>query len=237
MRKNLVLSLFVIGALSGCSSISEEECLLGDWYQLGLRDGQKGKSNQAADYNKDCSEYSVQLDLERYNQGRNEGLKSYCTYENGVALGLANQDYYNVCPTELSSQFLFGYTPYNNLAKAQSKQQQYQRLIYDYSARLKDANISDSDRVTYQSELSKTRDNLEYAKYDTKKYEIELELHKIEKEKQEIVKELSKSDVSATQKEDLNKRLNALNKQQNVYETLRKVGRGATTIKSIVDLF
>lgn len=61
MRKYCIVPLYAIllGSVSGCSSISEEECLLGDWYQVGLSDGQKGKNSHAAEYNKDCSEYQV----------------------------------------------------------------------------------------------------------------------------------------------------------------------------------
>ena len=65
----------LLGSLSGCASISQEECLLGDWYQIGLSDGQYGRSNRAADYSKDCSEYQVKMDLKSYNKGRSEGLK------------------------------------------------------------------------------------------------------------------------------------------------------------------
>ena len=65
MQRYGLVPLFtlLLGSLSGCASISQEECLLGDWYQIGLSDGQNGRSNRAADYSKDCSEYQVKMDL------------------------------------------------------------------------------------------------------------------------------------------------------------------------------
>jgi hypothetical protein len=45
---------------------TRNECLHADWYAIGLEDGAQRGAN-----------------TERYVAGRNEGLKSFCTYERG----------------------------------------------------------------------------------------------------------------------------------------------------------
>jgi len=51
----------------------------------------------------------VQPDGERYAAGRNEGLKSFCTYDRGYRLGAAGNAYYGVCPEPAASDFVAGY--------------------------------------------------------------------------------------------------------------------------------
>ena len=239
MRKYCIVPLYAIllGSVSGCSSISEEECLLGDWYQVGLSDGQKGKNSHAAEYNKDCSEYQVQVDVKLYSEGRSEGLKSFCTYENGVSLSKSNQSYNNVCPAELSLEFLSGYTPYHNLASAQSEQRSYESNINHYVALLDGHSLSDSDRKTYEANLKSARYKLDQAEYKVSKYENELALHKIQVEKNKIVEELSNNDLPSSRKDQLNKRLNTLDKQQSFYENLSQTENTIRSIKGIADLF
>jgi len=239
MKKRYIASLcaLLLGSLSGCSAISEEECRLGDWHQIGLSDGQNGQKNNAAKYNKDCSEYQVQVDLKVYNDGRYEGLKSFCTYENGVSVGQANKSYNNVCPADLSNEFLLGYTPYYNLARAESDKHKFESDVNRYVSQLGDGDLSDRDRKNYKGNLKSSRSKLERAEAEVRKYENELELHKIQIEKGKIVKELAKNDLPDTRRAQLNKRLDSLNKQQRLYENLSQVDNTIQRMKGIANLF
>jgi len=229
--------VLLLGTVSGCSSISEEECLLGDWYQMGLADGQKGEKNNAADYNKDCAEYLVQVDIKLYNEGRNEGLKSFCTYENGVLLGKSNQSYNNVCPADLSNEFLSGYTPYYNLASAKADLRAFESNVNHYNATLESENLSDSDRKAFKANLKSATFELEHAEYKVRKYEHELAQHKIQREISQIIEELSISDLSDSRKAHLNKRLDTLAKQRTFSEGLSQTESTIRSIKGIADLF
>ncbi len=107
--KLLLLGLLVMG-LSGCASLSEEECKVADWQDIGRRDGEKGeKTDRFYNHVKACSEYGIKPDRNLYNQGRETGLKAYCTPDNGRRMGESGRSYGRVCPKGLERGFLAQY--------------------------------------------------------------------------------------------------------------------------------
>lgn len=69
--------------LASCSSgpkITPEQCSAADWYSVGVEHGKKGANvteiNTAITA---CDAHGAPVDMDLYNQGRAEGLKSYCT--------------------------------------------------------------------------------------------------------------------------------------------------------------
>ncbi|WP_415889787.1 DUF2799 domain-containing protein [Neptuniibacter sp. SY11_33] len=108
MRPLILASLFLV--LSGCASLSQEECLTGDWQGIGYRDGLQGKTEAyLAEHQSACAEYQVSLNLEDYLRGRKEGLKNYCQPDNGYRLGRQGAEYAYVCPAELDMAFVAKY--------------------------------------------------------------------------------------------------------------------------------
>lgn len=57
-------------AISGCAGLAEKDCR-GDWYQIGMRDGQRGDSprTELDRYAAQCRPYGVQPDAKRYMEG------------------------------------------------------------------------------------------------------------------------------------------------------------------------
>lgn len=103
-RYLFLMSLLPFGL--ACSTLSKEECAQGDWYNIGLRDGQNGHTpNRIAEHSKACAEYGARPDSGVYNKGHAEGLKTYCTPENGYQVGMRGQTYHQVCPANLSGAF------------------------------------------------------------------------------------------------------------------------------------
>lgn len=238
MHKRYVMpAVAMMLALSGCSSISEEECRLGDWYQMGLADGQKGKKNYSAIYSEECAEYGVTVDLKSYQEGRREGLTSYCTYENGTLVGQSNASYENVCPADLARDFLSGYTPYHNLAQAQSRLSSAESSVNNYKARLEEDTLSSDDRKTFKAELKSAKSRMERAEFDVNRFEYELAVHKIDREIGQIHNQLISDKLPQTQKTALNQRLASLNNQRKYYETLSTTENTIQNIKNIADLF
>ena len=93
--------------LASCSSLSEEECKLGDWNAIGLADGSKGRESAAIeDHRKACAEVGVRPDLSAYLAGRERGLQSYCTPGNGYQEGLHGRAYEGVCPQASEQAFV-----------------------------------------------------------------------------------------------------------------------------------
>ena len=69
--------------LTGCASgpkISAEDCAGADWYTVGVQHGQAGANiteiNPAIEA---CRETPTPVNIDRYKEGRTEGLKTYCT--------------------------------------------------------------------------------------------------------------------------------------------------------------
>lgn len=107
MLKNVAVMALGLLVLSGCASLSQEECQTGDWHGIGYRDGLQGKNESyLAEHQKACSEYQVSLNLEQYLQGREKGLQSYCQPENATRLGRNGATYHYVCPKSLEASFL-----------------------------------------------------------------------------------------------------------------------------------
>jgi len=100
-----ILLLAVV--LTGCSSMSKNECLSVDWRTVGYEDGVAGYSaDRIAQHRKACAKYGVSTDLSAYQQGRLQGLQEYCKPANGYRLGVRGGSYYGVCPANLEPAFV-----------------------------------------------------------------------------------------------------------------------------------
>jgi len=102
----IVFSLVIL--LSGCASLDRDECVNADWYAIGLEDGARGRAvERLGDHRRACAKHNIAPNAERYLAGRNDGLKTFCTYERGYAEGSAGRAYGAGCPQP--SNFLAGY--------------------------------------------------------------------------------------------------------------------------------
>lgn len=110
MRTLQVCLLFTLAiSLAGCASLSKDQCLNGDWGQIGFVDGMRGlPPDQLNEHAKACSEYGVQTNFNQYMLGRSRGLINYCQPENAFNVGRAGQTG-NVaaCPPNMQYAFLF----------------------------------------------------------------------------------------------------------------------------------
>mgnify|MGYP000462593198 FL=1 len=233
----LTLGIFSLILVSACTAISEEECRLGDWYQVGLQDGQAGKKNYAATYNKDCSEYKVKVDRTLYNEGRAEGLKSFCTYENGVVQGSSLNGYSRVCPASLSKAFLDGYTPHYNLAKAKRAVGDAESKLADIKSQLGEENLEKDKKKNLKSQLKSATARLERAQSEMRKQEMTVELHKTNREIEHIQAQLDAGDLSSTRTQQLAKRRDKLIEKRDFIEKLNQASNTIITIKDLADMF
>lgn len=110
MRKTGSVPIFLFLALAGCASLDKDECLRADWYAIGLEDGARGRAlERLGDHRRARAKHSVAPDGERYVAGRNEGLKTFCTFERGFSEGRAGRPQSGACPHPQASNFLAGY--------------------------------------------------------------------------------------------------------------------------------
>ena len=125
-----IVWVMLLVALSGCASLSREECVTGDWRGIGYSDGLSGRAESyLAEHQTACAEYQISLNLVEYNQGRAEGLTRYCQPENGYRLGRQGQKYNYVCPASLEPSFLSQYQQGYQLFQQAEKVRQLEREI------------------------------------------------------------------------------------------------------------
>lgn len=131
----VILSGVVIG-LTGCASISEDECISGNWSDIGYKDGVNGKSRgKLADYAKTCIKYGVEPNRDVYLTAFENGLVKYCTFEQGLKLGEDGSSYNQVCSGDLANGFSQGYDEGRVVYEIN---REHKRLISDYEETLED---------------------------------------------------------------------------------------------------
>jgi hypothetical protein len=105
----LVLSAGIL-ALSGCASMSADECATSDWSAVGYEDGSRGyTSERLGDHRKACAKHGVTPDFQAYQGGRTDGLVEFCQPSRGYNLGARGGRYNGVCSFEMEPDFLDAY--------------------------------------------------------------------------------------------------------------------------------
>lgn len=105
-----LFGLAFLAVLSGCATMSGEECAAADWSSVGYEDGASGyPADRLGDHRKACAKHGYSPDLAAYRQGREEGLVDYCRAGRGFRAGESGANYHGVCPSHLEEDFLSGY--------------------------------------------------------------------------------------------------------------------------------
>ena len=91
--------------LSGCAttqSLTPEQCQNSNWQEVGYVDGLHGRSGAYfGNYTNQCaSVVGATPNRVLWEQGRQQGLKNYCTELNAYKLGREGYDWQPVCPLE-----------------------------------------------------------------------------------------------------------------------------------------
>ena len=110
MNRFTFIMLVISVLISGCQSMSEDECLMANWEAVGYEDGSNGlPAGDIGRHREACARYSVVPNLERYQRGRTEGLKMFCQPTRGFLHGRSGAVYGGVCPRNLEEGFRAGY--------------------------------------------------------------------------------------------------------------------------------
>ena len=94
-----------LSLLSGCAttpSLSPEQCQAGNWQQIGYADGMVGRSGAYfAKHLENCTPIPGSAPNRMlWEEGRQEGLKEFCTELNAYKLGREGYGWQPVCPLE-----------------------------------------------------------------------------------------------------------------------------------------
>ncbi|MFS1523996.1 DUF2799 domain-containing protein [Microbulbifer sp. 2304DJ12-6] len=102
--------LFITCVVSGCAVVSEEACHAGLWYERGLQDGARGRTQSLVyEIARECQNYGVHADSEAWLRGHEEGVEQFCTAENGFYQGRRGHQYAGVCIGPTADLFLDNY--------------------------------------------------------------------------------------------------------------------------------
>lgn len=107
MKKHIGLSLVVL-CVSACGTVmTKETCQSTNWVEKGREEGASGLSFENIDkYKEACAKNKITIEEKLYVAGYLEGLKTYCTQENGYKRGVKGGRPHT-CPED--SPYLVGY--------------------------------------------------------------------------------------------------------------------------------
>ncbi|MDT8375405.1 MAG: DUF2799 domain-containing protein [Mariprofundaceae bacterium] len=112
MKRSLYLlsMLLMTGVISGCASMSKKECMNANWESVGYSDGARGVHNsQLEKHRQSCVEYQVIPDNAAYRSGWEQGIRRYCTADNGYRAGQSGRAYRNICPADVADDYISGW--------------------------------------------------------------------------------------------------------------------------------
>ncbi len=115
--KNTIVTIAFTCVISACASTTvstqsggTSHCNKADWQQIGHKIGSSGKPVRLFNSLKDdCDGKIAETARASYLEGYREGIKEYCTYENGFSLGEQGKEGVMKCPLELREGFDKGY--------------------------------------------------------------------------------------------------------------------------------
>ncbi len=150
--------------LTGCATLSREQCQRGDWYGLGVADGQLGQPASRIDQHlRACAEYGITPDNRQYMEGRAQGLAEYCRLDNAFETGLRGQRYQGVCPPAVDGLFDRYNASAYEVYRLRRELDSVDDSLTSLESRLMDRSLTDENRRSIRSdirELDRHRDRL-----------------------------------------------------------------------------
>ncbi|WP_271273660.1 DUF2799 domain-containing protein [Aliamphritea hakodatensis] len=105
-----VLLLVMTLLLSACASLNKQQCLDGQWQDIGYADAMKGLTTARYDEHREaCFDYGVSPDFDAYSAGHQAGVPDFCTAESGFKAGRRGYDYQGFCTDYDEQAFLDGH--------------------------------------------------------------------------------------------------------------------------------
>ncbi|MBU3737343.1 MAG: DUF2799 domain-containing protein [Rhodoferax sp.] len=108
--------------LSGCATLSEEECKTADWGRLGYKDGAAGHpESRLAEHAEACAKTGIRPLADIWRAGWDRGVRAYCVPSVGWNEGLAGRSYQGVCRGRGEEAFLPAYRAGADIHRLQSR--------------------------------------------------------------------------------------------------------------------
>ncbi len=108
--KHRILVVLPMIVMTGCATMSADQCATADWRALGFEDGSRGETLVKAERRGNaCADHGYAMDRAAYDSGRHAGLGLYCTSEVAYSLGESGRSYAGVCVAHDEEGFLAAY--------------------------------------------------------------------------------------------------------------------------------
>lgn len=156
--------------LSGCETMSVEECTAADWGSLGYQDASSNGADRFAQRAQSCSEKGVAADAGAYRGGFENGMRAFCQPEHGFQFARGGGTFNGSCPGDLAADFSYAYSDGRRVHEAQSAVDEArsrassaegrQRSIEDYIRRHERAlaaATTNEDKTRLQTEIDQLR--------------------------------------------------------------------------------
>ncbi|MEC9246725.1 MAG: DUF2799 domain-containing protein [Pseudomonadota bacterium] len=150
----LVAGLAFMLSLSACATLNETECESVNWSDLGRSDGAAGRSPSYVQRHREaCAKYSLPVDESAWRAGWEDGIRRYCTPENGLSAGRDGRSYANSCPSDVAPGFESAYRVGKRVHDAQSEYDRLKRELEQLYDDLEDA-AKGEDRRKVRNRIS-----------------------------------------------------------------------------------
>jgi len=187
-----VICILLICTISGCATLSKNECLNGDWLTIGYEDGAKGEPReQIGAHQEACSEYGITPDFTTYQKGYDNGLQLFCTPRNGFIRGKSGYQYTGICPEKLEIGFLDGYDGGREIYQHTIKSNSLEEELGSMNSRIVaiEHEIRENEHILLENDIPKERRRRVYRSIEVLKnehYDLELRFQSILDKKAEI---------------------------------------------------
>jgi hypothetical protein len=150
-----ILSLLLVMGLSGCASMSRDECLAANWYEIGKKDASRGfRLARLSEHRESCAEHGIAPSVAEYRDGYSRGLPFYCNREKGWSVGLNGQSYHNICPPELEREFQTGYRAGREIHDLEQELDEIDRRIDRVEQKMAKSGLSEERGQELRRQLS-----------------------------------------------------------------------------------
>lgn len=164
----LFLLFFVV--LSGCTSLSQEDCVRANWEELGYSHGEQGYTfEQGRHIVSACTQFGITAQLDDYQVGYKQGLAAFCQPENGFTLGLRGDAYNGVCN---DTQFRKAWQEGNERYQLEARKTEIDNRLRNIDWRLQSINnelASNKASSNQSKELRREREQLEKERSNLRK--------------------------------------------------------------------
>ncbi len=132
--------------LVGCASVTKEECLTGNWDEIGYRDGTNGQTQDyIKQHEKSCERVDVTPNMSVWNAARLRGVPVYCVPQRAYTEGRSGNDVSPVCSADVMPA----------LVAANDKGQRYYRL--SQNIRELEDTVSDLESAQFSAKDDKSK--------------------------------------------------------------------------------